>query len=480
MIRCREMDIKLNPDKTEIGKSELPFFGHLITAQGLKIDPAKVKAIQEMPAPTSKAELQTILGMVTYLQRFAPNLSEITAPLRQLLSKDIEFSWDRPQKEALQKVKSIITQNPGTVLAYFDPDKEITLQVDASKYGLGATLLQEGKPVCFASKSLTPAEVNYAQITKELYAILFGCKKFHQYIYGKRIKCQTDHKALEAIWKKGMHAAPPRLQRILLHLQQYDIDLAFVPGKEIPLADTLSRKFLPDTCPEIADSCSLDWHVHGDMSNLPVSDQKMDQIKKATHCDPQMQILSKVILEGWSNDRSQCPKPILEFWNFRDELSVVNGIILKGSRILIPTELRPLMLETIHGAHLGVEKCTQRAREVLFWPNMTADIKSKVLQCPICIEHRCSNAKEPLQPSKTPDRPWQVCATDLFHWNNADYVLLVDAYSKYFEVSQLSNTKSSTVMDKLKGYFSRHGIPETLYSDNGPCYSFSVCKAVRL
>ena len=256
---------------------------------------------------------------------------------------------------------------------------------------------------------------------------------------------------------------------MLLNLQQYDIDLVFVPGKDIPLADTLSRNFLPDTCPEIA--VDIDTHVHSVMSNMPVSDQKMELIKTATKTDPQMQLLSKVIHEGWPNDRSECPKQLLDFWNFRDEMSVIDGVALKGSKILIPKELRPLMLDKVHDSHLGVEKCTQRAREVLFWPSMTADIRSKVLQCPICIEHRCSNPKEPLQPSKIPDRPWQVCATDLFHWNNADYVLLVDAYSKYFEVSQITSTKASTVIDKLKSYFSRHGIPEVLHSDNGPCYS---------
>ncbi|XP_060594114.1 uncharacterized protein K02A2.6-like [Ruditapes philippinarum] len=283
--------------------------------------------------------------------------------------------------------------------------------------------------------------------------------------------CQSDHKPLQAIWKKGLNSAPPRLQRILLHLQPYDIDVVFIPGKDIPLADCLSRKFLPDTCPEIAESANLETHVHTIMSNLPVSDQKMEQIRLTTKSDLQMKILSSVIHEGWPNNRTDCPQSILEFWNFRDELSVIDGVILNNTKILVPAELRSLMLDIIHDAHLGVEKCLNRTRNVLFWPNMATDIKKKVLECPICIEHRCSNPKEPLRPNKIPDRPWQICATDLFHWNNSDYVLLVDAYSKYFEVSQISSTKSSTVINKLKSFFSRHGIPEVLFSDNGPCYS---------
>ena len=114
--------------------------------------------------------------------------------MRQLLSKRSEFVWDFAQKESLAKVKDIITRSPGPVFAYFDPHKDTVLQVDASKYGLGATLLQEGKPISYASKSLTPSEINYAQIEKEMLAILFGCKHFHHYIYGREICVQTDHK----------------------------------------------------------------------------------------------------------------------------------------------------------------------------------------------------------------------------------------------------------------------------------------------
>ena len=121
--------------------------------------------------------------------------------MRKLLLKNVEFSWDYPQSLAFQKVKDIITQSPGPVLSYYDHTKKLTLQVDASKYGLGATLMQEGKPIAFASKSLTPSEINYAQIEKEMFAILFGCRRFHQYIYGHKVKFETDHKPLVRIMK---------------------------------------------------------------------------------------------------------------------------------------------------------------------------------------------------------------------------------------------------------------------------------------
>lgn len=132
----------------------------------------------------------------------------------------------------LSKGQRILTQSPGPVLAY-DPTKELILQVDASKNGLGATLIQEGRLVAYASKALTPTEVNYAQIEKEMYAILFGAKKFYQYVYGRHVIVQTDHKPLVAIKKKPLHADPARLQR-MLQLQKFDFELQQLSGKSIP------------------------------------------------------------------------------------------------------------------------------------------------------------------------------------------------------------------------------------------------------
>ena len=113
----------------------------------------------------------------------------------------MHFAWDQLQEQVFQKVKDAITQSQGPVLSYYDQKKELTLQVDASKYGLGATLLQNSKVIAFASKSFTPTEVNYAQIEKEMFAILFGCKHFHQYIYGHNVHVESDHKPLISIMK---------------------------------------------------------------------------------------------------------------------------------------------------------------------------------------------------------------------------------------------------------------------------------------
>ena len=464
--QASEKKVTFNKGKLSVAAQEVSYFGHILTPDGLKPDPAKIKAINEMPPPKDKQELQTFLGMVTYLSKFSPNLSDATKPLRDLLKSDVDFTWDEQQNKAMEEVKSLISSQP--ILSFFDPKKEIILEVDASKSGLGATIKQEGKPVAFASKALTPTEENYAQIEKELYAILFGCQRFHQYLYGRDVTVHSDHKPLETIAKKPLCNAPPRLQRMLLQLQKYRIKVVYVPGKSIPIADTLSRKFLPAEADE--STPDLDVQIHTIIKNLPVSDQKAGTIAKATKEDRKLNVLQTYIQAGWPNTRDQCHPDAAEFWTFRDELSQVQGLILKGESIFIPTALRPEMLVKIHEGHLGTEKCLQKARGVLFWPGMCLAIKDHISSCPICIPKAPSNPKEPLQSHPIPTRPWQYLASDIFTWESRNFLVTVDFYSRWFEIDELRSMTTAAVTRKLQVHFARHGIPESLLSDNGPAY----------
>ena len=329
--------------------------------------------------------------------------------------------------------------------------------------------MQDGKPIAYASKSLTQSEQNYAQIEKELFSILFACKRWHTYVYGRKVTVETDHLPLVLIKKKPQHAAPPRLTRMLLQLQKYDLDITFVRGVDLHIADALSRNMLKDTYPELSEG--MDLHVHTVMSSLPISDQRMQEIKIQTELDPQMDQLKQVILKGWPEMRQHCPEQLKEFWNFRDELTVVNGLILKGHKLVIPGCLRPKMLELLHQGHFGTEKTLNRARDIMFWPGISAEITDMVLNCSVCLERRNSNPKEPLKPHDVPDYPWQTVATDLFMWDGQDFLITVDYYSKYFEVQKLPSTKASTIIAKLKSICVRHGSPETLISDNAAIYT---------
>ena len=240
----------------------------MVTPEGIKPDPMKVNAIVEMMSPTDKAGIRCILGMINFLSAYIPNVSTITAPLQSLLKSDILFTWGPEQTNALTKIKEILSTAP--VLSYFDPTVTSTIQADASQHGLGACLLQKKKPIAYASRSLSSTECNYAQIEKELLAIVFACQKFHQYIYGFQTKVQSDHKPLESIVNKPLHKISPRLQRMVLKLQNYDLLIKYVKGKDLHIADTLSRAYLtnPDDSYQSKD---LEFAIHASKEKNPNS-----------------------------------------------------------------------------------------------------------------------------------------------------------------------------------------------------------------
>lgn len=296
-----------------------------------------------MPTQTDKASVRRLLGMINFLAAHIPNLSTIIAPLRSLLKPDIYFTWGPEQTSAMTEIKQILSTSP--VLSYFDPSLRSTIQADASQHGLGACLLQRGKPLVYASRSLLPAEINYAQIEKELLAIVFACHKFHQYIYGFHTKIHSDHKPLESIIQKPLHKASPRLQRMLLKLQKYDLTITYVKGKDLYVADTLSRAYMSSPSQD-NDMEDLDFAVHAMIQNLPVSDAKLSQLKTATENDEQLQQLSTVIRSGWPSDISNVPMMLCEYWKVRHNLHTADSLVFMNTHIVVPSSMRTDILKS--------------------------------------------------------------------------------------------------------------------------------------
>ena len=240
---CQE-GLVLNSKKLELRRETVTFFGAEYSAQGMHPDPKKVQGITEMTAPTDKQQLQSFLGMVNYMGTFIPNLSHHTEPLRVMLKKDNVFHWDDQQTRSFQQVKTLITKANTTPLQYYDRNLPVTVQADASLRGLGACLIQQHKGkdqlIAFASKSLIDVETRYANIERELLAIVFTCQHFSTYLLGRSFVAENDHKPLEMIAMKNLANVPSRLQRMLLELQRYDVTIKYRPGKEMQLADALS------------------------------------------------------------------------------------------------------------------------------------------------------------------------------------------------------------------------------------------------
>ena len=468
--RLSEVGLVLNAEKCVFRQPEIEYLGEVVTQDGVKPDPNKIQAITEMPTPRDVLELQRVLGMVTYLGRFIPNLSVRTTALRSLLVKGNDWQWHAEHEAAWNGIKETLSKHP--VLQYYDESKALKVSTDASKDGIGAVLLQETDgewmPVAYASRSMTAAERNYAQIEKEQLGVVFACERFHVYIYGRSVIVETDHNPLIAISKKHLCDAPPRLQRLLLRIQKYDLKLEYTPGKLLVVADTLSRAFSPK---QVASSTESEVHVHvcAIKSGLPVSERKWAELAAATENDSVLQRVIRSITEGKAN----CPNPYV---TFVDELCVVDGVILKGERVVVPDSMKAQMLTLIHEGHLGIEKCKRRARDVLYWPNMNKDVYETVSRCNVCQEYRYAQPKEPLTMHERPDRPWAKVGCDLFYLKQIPYLLTVDYYSHYPEISLLSNESSRQVIVQLKSLFSRHGIPSTLMSDGGPQFSSAEFK----
>ena len=395
--RCRERNLKLNRGKLQLKCPETPFIGHVLTPEGVKPDPSKVAAILKMEPPKNIAAVRRLVGLANYLSKFLSKLSELCELLRRLTHKDVEWRWSVEQEEAFQNLKYAVTSAP--VLKYFSSTEPVEGQGGASSSGIGFVLMQSGQPVSYASRDLTASEKNYSQIEKELLAQAFGVERNHQFFYGRRIVLWSDHKPLETICKKPLAISPKRLQRLLLRLPQYDVEIRYKPGPEMHLADTLSRVYLPtdDQSPAEAEVERINA-----VDFLPISEPQLLEIQRVTAADPVLQSLIQVILKGWPDRKENVPTELYPYFNVRDEITAHDGVLFKGLRCLIPINLRPMIRERLHGADTGIESCLRRAREAVYWPGMTAEIKDHIAKCTVCAAYQKEQPKEPLISHKTP------------------------------------------------------------------------------
>lgn len=465
--RCQEIGIVLNPEKSKFHVKEVQFLGHIVTSSGLKVDPSKVDAILKMRAPSNTDDVHRLRGMVNYLSRYLPRLSEVIQPLNDLTRKGVAWTWDANHEKAFREIKALLAEAP--VLAYFDQTKRIEIFTDASATGIGAALVQDGKPVAYASRALTDTEARYAVIEKEMLAIVFALEKWHQFTYGQEVTILSDHKPLETIVKKALEKAPRRLQSLLLRAMAYNITVQYVKGKDNLLADPLSRSYLPCDKDEI--QSRDDVEAINSVHDLTLPDRDIACIRNATATDDAMLKLMTTILEGWPQHKSQVSPLISSYFHYRDELATQDGLIFRGQRLIIPTALRGKMKADVHVGHVGVDGCLRRAREHIFWPGMSRELKEFVQACAICQEHATSQPAQPLISHEVPNRPWAKVGIDLFHFKDKVYLITTCYFSSFFEIDQLHKTTAQPVITKLKQQFARYGIPTTIISDNGPPFS---------
>ena len=360
----------------------------------------------------------------------------------------------------------------------FDPTRETTVSADASRYGLGAVLIQrqpEGdmKPVAYISRSLTPTEQRYAQIEKEALAFTWACERFSDYLIGLEFTIETDHKPLVPLFNtKNLDELPVRVQRFRMRMMRFLFSICHVPGKKLVVADTLSRAPLD----RVTDSDQtlqqdVDAFVNHIIQSLPVTEHRLGEIRQRQQQDEVCRLVMQYYWSGWPN-KKKLPEIMRPYASVSAELSVEKGLLLRGSRIIIPSALRQDILTRLHTGHQGIMKCRERARQSVWWPGLSAHLLQMIKNCQTCCKEQ-SQPAEPLITSEVPELPFQKIGTDLFEWEKRIYLLLVDYYSRYIEIALLNRPTAVEVIAHMKSIFARHGIPELVISYNGPQYSFS-------
>ena len=366
---CQKEGLVLNSKKLELQRERVTFFGAEYSAQGMHPDPKKVQGITEMTAPTDKQQLQSFQAM---------------------LKKDNVFHWEEQQTRSFQQVKTLIAKANTTPLRYYNRNLPVTVQADASLRGLGACVIQQHKgkdqPITFASKSLTDTETRYANTERKLLAIIFASQHFSTYLLRRSFVAESDHKPLEMIAMKNFANAPTCLQKMLLELQRYKVTIKYRPGKEMQLADALS------CCPARASQeIKLDMRV----DYIAFTKSWIEKLKASVQRDPILAMVYQLTQQGWPHQRRHVPHLARRYWDFSDELSTDDGMLLKGPRLIIPWELQEEYLSCLHEGHLSASKVQENAKQHMYWTGIDVDIEDYTKRCQECIK-RSQVAKEPL------------------------------------------------------------------------------------
>ena len=469
--RLQENGIRLHKNKCFFFQDSVEYLGHCIDTDGVHTSESKVKAIVEAPTPKNVTELRSFLGLVNYYGKFVPNLASVLHPLHQLLRADAKWVWSAQCQCSFDEAKAKLVAAP--ILTHFDPNLPVHMAGDASQYGIGAVIshiMPDGteRPIAYSSRTLTSHEKQYAQVEKEALSLIFGVKKFHQFLYGKRFTLVTDHRPLTAILgpKKGIPLlAAAHMQRWALLLSGYSYDIHFRPTTAHSNADCLSRLPLPTYSPignyddaAVFNICQVEA--------LPVH---APQLMAATRSDRQLSKVLHYARHGWPE---QVPEELHPYWRKRDELVVEGDCVMWGTRVIVPDKLRKRVIDELHRAHLGVVKMKALARSHVWWPGLDQQIEDCAKSCSSCQVDKRSPPKAPLHPWAWPTVPWQRVHVDYAGPVQGKMLfILVDAHSKWPEVFTMTTTTASKTITKLRETFARFGLPEQLVSDNGPQFT---------
>ena len=467
--RLSDKGLRLNANKCQFLSDTLEFFGQIFSKDGCQPYPKRIKALKNAPQPTNVSEVRSLLGMANYSSKYIPNFATITALLRDFTKKNAIFVWDETHQNAFNKLTEALSSAP--CMAYFAKCKDTYVIVDASPVGISAILCQKSKggedekTVAYASRALTDVEKRYSQTEKEALAIIWGVEHFHLYLYGHDFVLVTDHKPLEVIYGNRNSKTSARIERWVLRLQPYTFTVQYKSGKNNP-ADYLSRH--PTLTSSKQEEMTEDYINLIARCSVPKT-LTLEEVETATNADKTLRGLRAAIkLNKWHYDT------VKPFKTVKDELTVTRrGVVLRGSRIVLPQSLQQRAINIAHAVHLGVSKTKALIREKVWFPKMDDMIKNTIDKCIPCQAVGKSNPHEPITSTQMPKGPREKLHMDFYGpLPSGEYLLVViDRYSRFPEVEIVKTTKASVVIPKLDRIFAVHGLPQVIKTDNGPPFN---------
>lgn len=481
--QLKENGLRCNLSKCAFFKRDIEYLGNTLTEDGVQPSDSKVEALKRLPHPTNHSELQTFIGKMTYYHRFIPNFATISAPLNRLRRKHVEFCWGEEEEKAFQQLKNALIDV--TRLVPYHSEFPLILATDASSYGVGAALstrYPDGseRPIAFASKTLNDTEKRYSQIEKEALSIIFGVKKFHQYVYGRSFELITDHKPLVSLFhpdKKLPVYTLARLQRWAITLTSYNFTIRYRPTEKHGNADALSRLPMgPDLEFDQSEDC-CNWVTDDQTEQLNSFPITSKIVAQETSKDSVLSKVLSYVLNGWPDTLpSSDLKP---YFDRRYALTAQSGVLIlqcEHSRVLVPAKLQPSILDLLHSAHWGIVRMKQMARRYCWWFHIDHDIEKLTKSCNECQQVK-PNPKQSYHSWPTPEKPWERVHIDFAgpFWGST-WFIVVDAYSKFPFVMKMSNITAESTVRSLNQIFLLEGPPETLVSDNGAQFTSSLFK----
>ena len=474
--RLSDLNIKAKGQKCRFLQKEIKFYGLIFTETGTKPDPERVSKLINVAPPQNSSEMRSFLGMANTCSDYISNYATITLPLRELTKKNVPFKWTHVQQKAFNQLKHSLTQAP--VMAYYDTKKRNILIVDGSQKGISAILAQRERKneqyriISYASRALSSVESRYLQTDIEDLALVWGVEHFRMFLLGTEFDIVMDHKALEAIFNNPRSKPPARIERWVLRLQPYNFRVIYKSGN-LNEADYLSRHPVEVAAESSSEQRIAEAYINYILQHTIPKSMSLEEIKDATKTDRVLQKVQSALQTGNWDSKDKDLEP---YKRCSDSLTVnrEKNILLKGTRIIIPSSLQERATKLAHVGHQGIEKTKSLLREKIWYPNISLKVKEMIDCCSLCQSVSQSSPPEPMQITPTEALPWYHVSIDFLGPipNSQQYLLVaIDKYSKFPEVEIVQSTSATAIIPKLDRIFATHGIPVKLTSDNGPPFN---------